>query len=640
MEQPPVPPDQTQNNDGANTQQGLSTASQSQPAGAGKVEMASSEHAPTVPQSKPADGAKIEMAPSKDVPTVPRSPPADVVKVEMATVPQSQPADAAILETASKAAQTIPQSPPSDAAKVEMASPEAVPTAPQSPAGTDKIEVASSKDAPTLPLSEPATGAKVEVTSPKPAPMVSQSPPADAAKIEVASSKDAPTVHQSPAGTDKIEVASSKDAPTVHQSPAGTDKIEVASSKEAPTAPQSQPATAPKVEVTSPKAAPMVSQSLPADAAKVEVASSKDAPTVHQSPPADAPKIENGFSERYAAKLAVTIPKSAPTVPQSHPASAVKVEVASPKNAPTVPQSPPSAAAKVEVASPEAATRTRLCHLVRRPDFEGYGFVFLEDNVRKQQFVTSVEPGSPAEAAGLRVKDIIIQVNGAQIEGASHQDVLRRLYSIPNEARLLVADEADFNRYKKHEDIDSLPSVTEVSLAAEAEANRSASKPASPHAGLALASLPPTLASLSAEHGGRQKSVEHTSPNPTMQKLPAVTSGTHDPLVTVKREPSSPTESTLRRRITTDEGYQPSSQGSGRQAISPRAPAPSAASVEQRDESSEQVSVRLPPLDLLELTVRLLLPLRLPLPLLLGVMMTSLLAVYYLYAYIKRPSQN
>ncbi|KAL1421835.1 hypothetical protein MTO96_022753 [Rhipicephalus appendiculatus] len=517
-QQPSVPPDQAQNNDGANTQQGF----------------------PTAPQTQPADAVKVETA----------SP---------------------------EAARTLPQSAPTEAAKVEMPSPkDAVPVA-QSPAETAKIGVTFSKPEPTAPQYQPAA----------------------AANVEVASLKAAPTVpHHHRQIRTKVEQAPSKDAPVVLQSP---------------------PADEAKIKVDSPKAAATVPQFPPADAVKVEMSSSKASTKLPQSPPSDAAKVE------------AAIPKGTPMVPHPPPEDAAKIEMTTPKTAPTAPQSQPLAAAKVEVASPKDSSRARLCRLVRRPDFEGYGFMLREDNESKQQFVTAVEPGSPAEAAGLRVKDIIIQVNGAKIEGASHQDIVDRLNLIPNEARLLVVDKADFDWYKKREGTDSLPSVTEMSCAAEAEANRSARKPASPQAGL------PPVVSLSAEHDSLPKSVEQTSPDSSMAKLPVVTSGTQDPLVNVKPEPTSPTGSTLRRRFTPDEGYQPSSRDAGRQAISPRAPAPSAASVERHDESSEQVSVQLPPLDLLELIVRLLLLLRLPLPLVLGVVMSSLLLVYYLYA---RPSQD
>ncbi|KAH6931893.1 hypothetical protein HPB50_001387 [Hyalomma asiaticum] len=78
------------------------------------------------------------------------------------------------------------------------------------------------------------------------------------------------------------------------------------------------------------------------------------------------------------------------------------------QGAPTAPQSPSAAAATV--ASPKPAPTVRLCHIVRRPDFEGYGFKLLEDHDKKLVFISAVESGSPAEAAGLQVKDIIIKV--------------------------------------------------------------------------------------------------------------------------------------------------------------------------------------------------------------------------------------
>ncbi|XP_070389420.1 Na(+)/H(+) exchange regulatory cofactor NHE-RF1-like [Dermacentor albipictus] len=140
---------------------------------------------------------------------------------------------------------------------------------------------------------------------------------------------------------------------------------------------------------------------------------------------------------------------------------------------PPATESQPAAAAVTvsadKVAPPEVGPTERLCRLVARPDFVGYGFKLHEDTERKQEFVVSVEPGSPAEAAGLRVKDVIIEVNGAKVEGASHQDVLRRIMSIPSQARLLVANEATCcgNREPGVTDSDTptLPSVVELSAA-------------------------------------------------------------------------------------------------------------------------------------------------------------------------------
>ncbi|XP_049520790.1 Na(+)/H(+) exchange regulatory cofactor NHE-RF1-like [Dermacentor silvarum] len=241
---------------------------------------------------------------------------------------------------------------------------------------------------------------------------------------------------------------------------------------------------------------------------------------------------------------------------------------------PPATESQPAAAVTVisdKVASPEAKPTARLCHLVIRPDFVGYGFKLLEDTERKREFVDSVEPGSPAEAAGLRVKDVIIEVvllqilqgacvNGAKVEGASHQDILDRIMSIPNETRLLVADGATcrWNRERGVADSDSLPSVVELS-GAEA-ADQSASKPASRQAGASPASSTPSVAAQVADREVRQQSVERADPDRSGPDLPISTPDKKESSMSRQQEPHSLAESALRRG-TAAEGTQPRSGG-------------------------------------------------------------------------------
>lgn len=59
--------------------------------------------------------------------------------------------------------------------------------------------------------------------------------------------------------------------------------------------------------------------------------------------------------------------------------------------------------------------RPRLCHMKKGPD--GYGFNLHSDKTRPGQYVRAVDPGSPAEAAGLAPQDRIIEVCWA--EGSS-----------------------------------------------------------------------------------------------------------------------------------------------------------------------------------------------------------------------------
>ncbi|XP_075539833.1 Na(+)/H(+) exchange regulatory cofactor NHE-RF2-like [Dermacentor variabilis] len=97
-----------------------------------------------------------------------------------------------------------------------------------------------------------------------------------------------------------------------------------------------------------------------------------------------------------------------------------------------------------------APAAPRLCHLVRWPEYDGYGFKLLSAEPRHLPRVTAVEFGSPAEAAGLRVNDTVVEVNDASLEGLAHQEAVRLVKSIPNEAHLLVVDDETAAWYKRH----------------------------------------------------------------------------------------------------------------------------------------------------------------------------------------------
>lgn len=148
------------------------------------------------------------------------------------------------------------------------------------------------------------------------------------------------------------------------------------------------------------------------------------------------------------------------------------------RGAPTPPAvGAPSAPGKM-VSLPAGAPAARLCHLVRRPDFDGYGFNLHADKQRKLQYVGAVDPGSPAEAAGLRANDTIVEVNGVNVEGTNHRDIVERIKSVPNETRLLVVDDGTAAWYREHGIAirGDLPNVIQLS-SVKAAARRS-SKPA------------------------------------------------------------------------------------------------------------------------------------------------------------------
>lgn len=88
----------------------------------------------------------------------------------------------------------------------------------------------------------------------------------------------------------------------------------------------------------------------------------------------------------------------------------------------------------------------RLCHLVRSEN--GYGFNLHSDRSRPGQYIRSLDPGSPADRAGLRPQDRLIEVNGVNIEGMRHAEVVAFVKKGGNETWLLVVDPKTDEEFK------------------------------------------------------------------------------------------------------------------------------------------------------------------------------------------------
>ncbi len=97
--------------------------------------------------------------------------------------------------------------------------------------------------------------------------------------------------------------------------------------------------------------------------------------------------------------------------------------------------------------------RARLCHLKKWPHFQGYGFNLHAEKHKSGQHIGKVDLNSPAESAGLKEGDRIIEVNNVNISNENHQQVVKRIRNgletssgqiVSDEVVLLVVDnEAD-----------------------------------------------------------------------------------------------------------------------------------------------------------------------------------------------------
>lgn len=81
----------------------------------------------------------------------------------------------------------------------------------------------------------------------------------------------------------------------------------------------------------------------------------------------------------------------------------------------------------------------RLCHLLKGE--HGYGFNLHSDKTKRGQFVRSVDPNSAAESADVRPGDRLVEVNGVNVEGLRHSEVVALIRAGGEEVRLLVVDQ-------------------------------------------------------------------------------------------------------------------------------------------------------------------------------------------------------
>lgn len=82
----------------------------------------------------------------------------------------------------------------------------------------------------------------------------------------------------------------------------------------------------------------------------------------------------------------------------------------------------------------------RLCHVIKKENFDGYGFNLHAEKGKPGQYIGKVDDGSPAETSGLKQGDRILEVNGCSIGNETHKQVVQRIKALANEVQLLVVD--------------------------------------------------------------------------------------------------------------------------------------------------------------------------------------------------------
>nr|DBA16145.1 TPA: hypothetical protein GDO54_003568 [Pyxicephalus adspersus] len=82
--------------------------------------------------------------------------------------------------------------------------------------------------------------------------------------------------------------------------------------------------------------------------------------------------------------------------------------------------------------------RTKILHLVRST--EGYGFLLRQEKCPsgQGQFLRELDPGLPAEVAGMREGDRLLGVNKQSVENLEHEDIVSLIQQSGNQVSLIV----------------------------------------------------------------------------------------------------------------------------------------------------------------------------------------------------------
>jgi C-terminal processing protease CtpA/Prc len=107
----------------------------------------------------------------------------------------------------------------------------------------------------------------------------------------------------------------------------------------------------------------------------------------------------------------------------------------------------------------------RMCNIIKRDNFDGYGFNLYKKKNTPGQFIGSIDQGSPAEAAGLKEGDKLVEVNGINVTEENHKQVVQRIREISTEVTILVVDNTcdEYHKEKKIKITNLLPNVLRIS---------------------------------------------------------------------------------------------------------------------------------------------------------------------------------
>ncbi|CAF0995140.1 unnamed protein product, partial [Didymodactylos carnosus] len=101
----------------------------------------------------------------------------------------------------------------------------------------------------------------------------------------------------------------------------------------------------------------------------------------------------------------------------------------------------------------DPSSSLRLCRLHVWPNYPGLGFTLEQAPKGAPHIIRLVESNSPAAAGGLRIQDVVLQVNGEDVEGIEYEHVKRNIQEARDRKgliELLVCDLTNYQKLKKN----------------------------------------------------------------------------------------------------------------------------------------------------------------------------------------------
>ncbi|XP_062861397.1 Na(+)/H(+) exchange regulatory cofactor NHE-RF3 [Trichomycterus rosablanca] len=99
---------------------------------------------------------------------------------------------------------------------------------------------------------------------------------------------------------------------------------------------------------------------------------------------------------------------------------------------------------------PSVAPKLKLCFLQKTSG--GFGFSVKSTKGEQGVFMVDVIAGGIADKAGVKVKDRLVEINGENVEGDTHEQIVQKVKSAGNSVMFLLVDE-ETDKYYKHKNI-------------------------------------------------------------------------------------------------------------------------------------------------------------------------------------------